>query len=59
MLKTRHCDECKRAVWLRDRINCEAGHKPRFYSPRGPYDFQMGYKRKCEDFVEDFNGAKT
>lgn len=28
------------------------GHKPRFYTQRGPRDNNYGHKRRCEDFTE-------
>ncbi len=58
---TRNCDDCENRVveegiwaggqWKTCVLSCSAGHKPRFYKPRGANDFHWGWKRACADFV--------
>ena len=34
-----------------DVLRCGKGHKPRFYLPRSPLDFNFGWKKVCGDFM--------
>ncbi|MBW2636959.1 MAG: hypothetical protein JRC86_05470 [Deltaproteobacteria bacterium] len=58
-MKTKHCDDCKFIGDLGEHEDgtytkeCGKGHKPKFYMPRGPNDFEYGFKRKCADFERD------
>lgn len=57
-MKAKNCDECKffhAPSELRPRASCAKGHKPRFYSPKNgnPYDFDWGWKRRCNDFEQE------
>ena len=50
---TRHCDECANHMSvLGNELACALDHKPRWYSPKGPMDFNYGWKRRCADFKE-------
>ena len=51
-MKTRNCEDCDHHNLETHDLVCEAGHKPRFYKPKSPTDFDWGWKRKCEDFKE-------
>ena len=48
-LTTKDCFACTNFVPTEEL--CIKGHKPRFYMPKHPLDFNFGFKRKCLDFV--------
>ncbi len=59
-MKARQCEECAHHTlkWYRyrggeqfDVLKCGKGHKPRFYLPRSPLDFNFGWKKVCGDFM--------
>lgn len=63
-MKTKHCDDCKFQGDLGHPVipgddytnyvkECGKGHKPRFYKPKGPTDYEYGFKRRCADFKAD------
>ncbi len=63
-MKANHCDECKHALFCPNTwaLDCQKGHKPRFYAPRSPVDTNYGYKRVCLDFEQlggSENGERT
>lgn len=47
---TARASNCELCTKWTGTIPCEAGHRPRFYVPRSPYDDSWGWKRKCADF---------
>ena len=52
---TKNCDECKNGNFLKPKMECFLGHKPRFYMPKSNYphfDNDWGYKRACIDYEE-------
>lgn len=51
--KTHDCQECKHHDFSGDKLKCLEGHKPRFFTPRSPVDDNWGWKRRCEDFIEE------
>lgn len=57
MTPTRQCAECQRFEYdiHANEAECEKGHKMRFFMPKGPMDFNYGWKRKCDDFIEDLH----
>lgn len=59
-MKASQCDECGHSTtkWYCyrggepfDVLTCGKGHKPRFYLPRSPLDFNFGWKKVCGDFM--------
>lgn len=60
-MKSSDCEECKHSqlvtrwhgVKQLDDLQCNKGHKPRFYHPKSPIDTNWGYRRICEDFEND------
>ena len=50
-MKTKLCENCKHFRWKNLNGDCKKKHKPRFYMPKHPLDFEYGYKRKCKDFA--------
>ena len=55
---TRHCDECKHMFFDpngdANQYVCRIGHRPRWYKQKSPVDDDYGFKRKCEDFSQEF-----
>jgi len=55
IMKTQHCDQCKHATMRalpKPTLICAMLHKPRFYAPVYWLKDSWGWKRKCEDFLE-------
>ena len=57
--QAKECEKCKNwpgvgAMPLNrgEYLTCLKGHRPRFYQPRSPVDWEWGYRRVCEDFQE-------
>lgn len=63
MIKTQLCEECEHFSWIENGGKCALGHKLRFFNPRlSAYTWQdkpYGYKKKCLDFVQEQNPART
>jgi len=61
--KTRHCDECKHFTRYETRhpTVCKLGHQPMFRKPKNedPHDSSWGWKRRCEDFKELGDDARS
>lgn len=47
---TRRASQCDLCTQWAGTLPCAAGHRPRFYLPRSPYDDAWGWKRRCADF---------
>jgi len=59
--KTQSCDACAHAYYwgeMGEKLECLEGHKPRFYKPRSGNDADWGWKRRCDDYVEDSERVK-
>lgn len=55
-MKTQHCDQCKHATMRaqpKPVLICAMLHKPRFYAPVYWLKDSWGWKRKCEDFMQN------
>ena len=52
------CWECDHHRDTGETLVCSKGHKPRFYAPRGNFDFEYGWKRRCKDFKSRFPDDK-
>jgi len=49
--KAHDCKDCDYCHLLDEGIECENGHKPRFYMDYQDWAYQSGtWKRRCEDF---------